>query len=167
MVIGSAFACGERDVLLVDSLEEVVTQDATSACAGTPVKINEDNQVVVERSRIKVSMHEAQHILEEYLEQAYQGRVQLSEDEHSDVPGHEAHHHQRGNLQDSHGTISYAFLVEGGADFFDGKSIPFYVDAEDGTVYGLGCGLGAGDPVYTPQGYPKSFWHKLWHFWDH
>lgn len=157
----SALACGERDVMLVDSLEGMETYDAESACAGTPVRIDEEDRVVVERDRIKVSKAMAMDILEDYLHESY-GDVHVSGDEHSDVPGHEDHNHAGGKLQDSHGTISYAFLVEG-EDFYNGQSVPMYVDAETGDVYGLGCGLGAGDVVHSPDGdvttwYGKALW---------
>jgi hypothetical protein len=146
-----ALACGERDVKLVDSVVDEPTVTKKSACSKEKVQVNKDEVVLVEEKRIEVNQHDAQHILEEYLQNQYADKVAIVTDDHSDVPGHEEHHHVGGNLQDSHGTISYAFLVRGGADFYEGKAIPLYVDAENGDVYGVGCGFGAGKVVYSPE----------------
>lgn len=159
------YACGERDVRLVDSLEGEPTVMKKSSCSSTFVPVNEDNVVLVEKSRIKVDQHKAQHVLEEYLLEEFNRSVVLVNDDHSDVPGHEHHHHAKGRLQDSHGTISYAFLVRGGETFYKGKAIPLYVDAEDGKVYGVGCGFGAGKAVFNPD--PSQRYHNLLTgFWE-
>lgn len=160
-----AFACGERDVKLVDNVESYQTTVKKSSCSSELVKVDNNDVVLVNEDEIKVDQHTAQHILEDYLIQQYGDAVLIVNDEHSDVPGHEHHHHAKGRLQDSHGTISYAFLVRGGNDFYDGKAIPLYVDARNGVVYGVGCGYGAGAVVFEPDlNEYSSFLERLMHW---
>jgi hypothetical protein len=157
----AVIACGERDIRLVDTVDEQQTKTAKSACSKVQVQLDENEEVLVEKNRIKIDGHTAQHILEDYLLEKHDGKIVLSDDDHSDVPGHEQHHHAGGKLQDSHGTISYAFLVRGDEEFHEGKAIPLYVDAESGVVYGVGCGYGAGDVVYVPDLANYGWWWKL------
>jgi len=147
----TVLACGERDVRLVDDINVQETTTKRSACSKVTVNVDENDVVLVGKDRITIDSHAAQHILEDYLAQEYGTHVRIVQDDHSDVPGHEHHHHAGGRLQNSHGTISYAFLVRGNESFHDGKAIPLYVDAENGNVYGVGCGYGAGDVVFSPD----------------
>jgi hypothetical protein len=140
-------ACGERDVKLVDNIDEVQTRTVKSACSNVNVEVDENNVVLVEKSRIKIGKEQAEEILQNYIT-SNALNIEITEEDHSDVKGHENHNHAAGRLQDSHGSISYAFLVRGDGSYYGGKSIPLYVDAEKGVVYGVGCGYGAGEVVY-------------------
>ncbi len=165
LTIPIALACGERDVTLVNDLQEENTVMKRSSCSSQLVNVDENNQVLVERDQIKVSQHTAQEVLHDYLQQTYGGEVQIVNDAHSDVKGHEDHGHVGGKLQDSHGTISYAFLVRGDNEFHNGKAIPLYVDAFTGVVYGVGCGYGAGPVVFEPNlNEYENFWTKVKHW---
>ncbi|MFH1978075.1 MAG: hypothetical protein ABIJ92_02010 [Candidatus Aenigmatarchaeota archaeon] len=152
---GSVFACGERDVKLVDSLGEAETVMIKSACSKTFFPTDGDNLVIVEKTDIKITEHQAKHILEDYLEQDGKG-THLSTATNTEIPGHEEHTHGHGRIQDTHGTISYSFLVEG--ESYDSKAYPMFVDTKTGEVYGVGCGLGAGPVVFTPDlsNYPDT-----------
>jgi hypothetical protein len=151
---GVSLACGEKGIEIVDSLEEGYVMEK-SACTRSYFPSNGE-KFLLEKSRIKVTEHQARHILDDYLRMEYGKGAKITSGD-TQIPGHENHGHGHGNPQLSHGHYTWSFnvVVPG---MMEGKAFPMYVDMESGDVYGIGCGLGAGSVVYSPDlsEYPDS-----------
>ncbi len=149
----AALACGEKPIEFVDSAEGASMEK--SACTKSYFPSNGES-FLAERSMVKVTDHQAKHILQDYLLSNYREGAAVTM-EGTEIPGHENHNHGHGNPQLSHGHYTWTFNVRV-PGMYEGKSFPMYVDMETGEVYGVGCGFGAGSVVYSPDlsEYPDS-----------
>jgi len=145
---GLVLACGEKDITIVSSIEDAEYQMEKSACTKSYFP-SDGETFLLEESKIQATEHQASHILSDYLLQEYGQKAAIVSGD-TEIPGHENHNHGHGNPQLSHGHYSWSFNVRV-PGMMGEKAFPLFVDMETGDVYGVGCGLGAGNVVFSPD----------------